>query len=47
MLTEAHPGGLFPAVHLVPADALATVEVLPWDDVLALLPKPDPEDMLP
>lgn len=38
VLTEAHPGGLFPAVRLVDAAALATVAVLPWRDVLALMP---------
>jgi hypothetical protein len=41
VLSEAHPGGLFIAPLIADADA---AEVLPWPDVLALLPAPADDD---
>jgi hypothetical protein len=41
VLSEAHPGGLFIAPLIADADA---AEVLPWPDVLALLPAPVADD---
>jgi hypothetical protein len=37
VLTEAHEGGLFGPASVLDPQAVALVEVLPWDQVLTLL----------
>lgn len=46
VLTEARTDGLFNHIDQIDPDNLAQVTTMPWADVLALLPQPDPEDML-
>lgn len=46
VLTEAHINGRFHHIDQIDPDNLAQVVTMPWADVLALLPEPDPE-MLP
>jgi len=43
VLSEAHPNGLFNRVELLDAGNVAQVAAMPWADVLALLPQPDPD----
>lgn len=43
VLTEAHEAGLFSRVDLLDPAAVALVEVIPWPEVLALLPVADGE----
>jgi hypothetical protein len=45
VLTEARPDGLFGPVTALNPDNVALVQVLPWDDVLTLLPQPEPMEM--
>jgi hypothetical protein len=44
VLSEAREGGLFCHVELLNPDNIAQVQVMPWADVLALLPEPEIDD---
>ena len=43
VLTEARTDGLFNHIDQIDPDNLAHVVTMPWADVLALMPEPDPE----
>jgi hypothetical protein len=44
LLTELRPGGLYAdGFSLLPAELFAEVDVIPWDDAVALLPQAEPE----
>ena len=45
VLNEAVRGLYKPIFDQIPPETAAAVEVVPWDDAVALLPVPDPEDM--
>ena len=47
LLTETGPGGLYAQgfAHL-PAELFAQVEVIPMAEALALLPQPDPDELI-
>lgn len=44
VLSEAHPSGLFSGIALITPEMLNGVEILPWSEILTLLPTP-PEDI--
>jgi hypothetical protein len=43
VLSEAHEGGLFCHVELLDETNIAQVQVMPWADVLDMLPEPEIE----
>jgi hypothetical protein len=44
LLTEVHPGGLYAdGFTLLPPELFDQVTVMPWDEVVALLPQPELE----
>jgi hypothetical protein len=43
VLSEAHEGGLFCHVELLDPENIAQVQVMPWADVLDMLPEPEIE----